>query len=220
MLYEFDHHRFTAEVATSVAAPVGGSEPDDEMLMAGVQHQDEKALELLLHRHRPLLRTIVGRVVNNDADVDDLVQEVFVEIWHQAANYDRAKGKALGWIVTLARRRAIDRVRRKLAYQRAQDRLLEETQKGSDGAMQHGADEDAIATDRSVILQKVIERLPDAQREALQLAYYRGLSQREIAKLTGTPLGTIKTRLELAARKVRSAILSMGGANEWMAMGA
>jgi RNA polymerase sigma-70 factor (ECF subfamily) len=60
-----------------------------------------------------------------------------------------------------------------------------------------------------------MERLPEPQREALQMAFYRGLSQREIAKLTGTPLGTIKTRLELAVRKVRSAILTLGGASEW-----
>lgn len=216
MLYEFDHHKFATEVITTNTT-ASSQEPDDEMLMAGIQHQDEKALELLLQRHRPLLRTIVGRVVNNDADVDDLVQEVFVEIWHQATHYDRAKGKALGWIVTLARRRAIDRVRKKLAYQRAQDRLVAETEKFDDAGMQQGADEDAIAADRNVILRQVIERLPEAQREAIQLAYYRGLSQREIAKLTGTPLGTIKTRLELAVRKVRSAVLSLGGASEWTA---
>lgn len=208
MLYEFDHHKFNTEVITT-------TEPDDEALMGRIQQQDEKALELLLQRHRPLLRTIVGRVVNNDADVDDLVQEVFIEIWHQASHYDRAKGKALGWIVTLARRRAIDRVRKKLAYQRAQDRLVHETQKSEDTAMHHGADEDAIAADRHDILQRVMDRLPEPQREALRLAFYRGLSQREIAKLTGTPLGTIKTRLELAVRKVRSAILSLGGADEW-----
>jgi RNA polymerase sigma-70 factor (ECF subfamily) len=78
-----------------------------------------------------------------------------------------------------------------------------------------GVQEDANATDRAKAFQQIIATLPDAQREALQLAYYRGLSQREIAAKTGIPLGTIKTRLELAVRKVRAAILALGGEQEW-----
>ena len=71
------------------------------------------------------------------------------------------------------------------------------------------------AADRSELFQRLLGALPEAQRAALHLAYYKGLSQREIAAKTGIPLGTIKTRLELAVRKVRAAILSLGGAEEW-----
>jgi RNA polymerase sigma-70 factor (ECF subfamily) len=118
-------------------------------------------------------------------------------------------------MITLARRRAIDKLRKKLAYSRAQERLRLETEREPDPAMHHGADEEVAASDTAKIFQTVIATLPVAQREALHYAYYRGLSQREIAARTGIPLGTIKTRLELAIRKVRTAITALGGVDEW-----
>jgi RNA polymerase sigma-70 factor (ECF subfamily) len=156
-------------------------------------------------------------VINNDSDTDDLIQEVFCELWRQASHYAEEKGKALGWIVTLARRRAIDKLRKKQAYQRAEERLTIETKEGPGETMGHGVDEDAAASDRAEILQRVISTLPEAQQDALKFAFYRGMSQREIAAHTGIPLGTIKTRLELAVRKVKTAILAMGGSSEWSA---
>ncbi len=209
MLYEFDHQQL------NTLRPPNTDEPTDEQLMARIRAEDESALELLARRHRGLLRTAVNRVINNDADVDDLMQEILLEIWKQASRFDEKKGKALGWIVTLARRRAIDRLRKRQAYQRAQTRLLDESKALPEPAMHPGADEDAVADDRSEILNRVISHLPDAQKQALHLAFYRGMSQREIAAHTGIPLGTIKTRMELAVRKVRTGILAIGGRSEW-----
>lgn len=208
MLYEFDHQALQNHPLVVTA------DPTDEQLMAEITAGDEAALSTLYHRHSPLLATIVGRVLNQNSDVDDLIQEIFIEIWRQASRFDAQKGKALGWIVTLARRRAIDKVRKKQAYFRAEERLRLETETGPELA-HHGADEDAIATDRSQLLQRVLATLPVAQREAIEYAFYRGMSQREIAAQTGIPLGTIKTRLELAVRKVRNAVLALGGAEEW-----
>jgi RNA polymerase sigma-70 factor (ECF subfamily) len=209
MLYEFENQmleKFTG-------FPNG--EPTDEELMQGLKKGNQLALNLLYRRHVALLRTIVSRVINNDYDVDDVVQDAFCEIWRLASHYEEEKGKALGWIVTLTRRRAIDRLRKKQAYHRAEERLRVEVTHNEE-PLQPGADEAAIADDTSEIFKKAIAALPEAQQEAIQLAFYRGLSQREIAARTGTPLGTIKTRLELAIRKLRSAILAMGGAGEWM----
>lgn len=183
--------------------------------MTSIQAQDEAALGTLYRRHAALLRTIVSRVINNDSDTDDLLQEIFCEVWRLAAHYSEEKGKALGWLVTLARRRAIDKLRKKQAYQRAEDRLRVETEHDITGGERHGADDDAVASDRAEILQRVINTLPEAQRDALVMAFYRGMSQRQIAAQTGIPLGTIKTRLDLAVRKVRSAILTLGGTGEW-----
>jgi RNA polymerase sigma-70 factor (ECF subfamily) len=194
----------------SKTAPEG---PTNEELMARVQQQDEQALGELYQRHSPLLRTVISHVVNNDQDVDDLIQEVFLEFWNLASHYDPAKGKVLGWIVTLARRRAIDRLRRKQAYSRAAERMR--TELAPEPSASESVEADAMADDASEILQGVIARLPDAQREAIHLAYYRGLSQREIAAQTGIPLGTIKTRLDLAVRKVRGAVLALGGRSAW-----
>lgn len=204
MLYAFDHH---AKQTIPSAA-----EATDEQLMAAIQQQDQGALALLYRRHTALLRTIVNRVVNNDADADDLLQEIFCEVWRQADHYSEEKGKALGWLVTLARRRAIDRLRKKQVSQRIEDRVREDHERMP---VESHADDDAAISDRAEILQRVIAHLPDAQREALVYAFYRGMSQREIAAHTGIPLGTIKTRLDLAMRKVRSAILALGGSREW-----
>jgi len=207
MLYEFDHQQ--------IEAFTSGEATTDEILMARIQAKDEAALATLYKRHTPLLRTVIARVVHNEHDVDDLLQEVFLELWNRADHYDEGKGKALGWIVTLARRRAIDRIRRRQAYARAEERLRLETEHEPQQVRHQGVEEDVNAADRAEIFKKLLAQLPVAQREALQLAYFRGLSQREIAAKTGIPLGTIKTRLELAVRKIRTAILSMGGVEEW-----
>jgi len=205
MLYSLDQQTLSTRPTT----PVG--EPTDEVLMERIQARDDKAIAILYRRHTPLLRSVIGRILNNDCDVDDLLQVVFLEVWRQAAHSDEAKGKALGWIVTLARRRAIDKVRTMQTYFRAQERLREEPEP----APHLGADEEAAASDTAKIFSRVLATLPGPQREALDFAFYRGLSQREIAAHTGIPLGTIKTRLELALRKVRTAIVALGGASEW-----
>ena len=205
MLYSFDQQT----VSTCQTSPAG--EPTDEVLMERIQARDDNAIAILYRRHTPLLRSVIGRILNNDCDVDDLLQVVFLEVWRQAAHYDEAKGKALGWIVTLARRRAIDKVRTMQTYFRAHERLREEPEP----APHLGADEEAAASDTAKIFTRVIATLPAPQREALDFAFYRGFSQREIAAHTGIPLGTIKTRLELALRKVRTAIVAIGGAGEW-----
>lgn len=205
MLYSFDQQTLANHPACNA------DEPTDESLMARIQERDDKAIAILYRRHTPLLRSVIGRILNNDCDVDDLLQVVFLEVWRQAAHYDEAKGKALGWIVTLARRRAIDKVRTIQTYSRAQERLREEPEP----APHLGADEEVAASDTAKIFNRVIATLPVPQREALNFAFYRGLSHREIAAHTGIPLGTIKTRLELALRKVRTAIVALGGEGEW-----
>ncbi|HET6408997.1 MAG TPA: sigma-70 family RNA polymerase sigma factor [Chthoniobacteraceae bacterium] len=211
MLYAFDNQQL--EKYNQRLAP---GEQSDEQLMERIKARDEQALSNLYRRHQPLLRTVIGRVLNNDWDVDDLLQEVFLEIWRQAEHYCEEKGKALGWVVTLARRRAIDRVRKKQAYSRAQERYRVELERDPESFSGNDVDSEAATSEAHTIFQQVMSNLPTAQREALYLSFYRGLSQREIAASTGIPLGTIKTRLELAIRKVRSSILALGGKREWM----
>ena len=199
----------THQLETPTLRP--SADPTDEELMTRIQAGDDHAIAILYRRHTALLRTVVGRILHNESDVDDQLQDVFLELWRQAAHYDVEKGKALGWIVTLARRRAIDRLRKKQTYFRAQERFRAEPE----AAPHEGADEQASASEAAEIFHRVIGTLPVAQREALHHAYVRGLSQREIAAQTGIPLGTIKTRLLLALRKVRAAITARGGADEW-----
>lgn len=204
MLYSFDNQR--VERPTQIST----SEPTDEQLMENIKQGDERSLALLHRRHHALLRTVISRTISNDHDVDEIVQECLLEVWRRAEKYDPEKGQALGWLVTLSRRRAIDRVRRKSAYWRAQDRFRVECEIGAASAMHCGADEEAAQDDTADVVARLIGNLPEAQQEAVRLAYFRGMSQRQIAAHTGTPLGTIKTRLELAMRKLRSAALAFG----------
>jgi len=180
-----------------------------------VTARDQAALAALYQRHKCLLRTIVSRILNSDSESDDLLQEIFIEIWNQAPNYDPSKGKALGWIVTLARRRSIDKLRKKQASFRCEERLRVETDATSQAASHIAADLEAVANDHKNILQRILKSLPDAQRDVLHLNFYHGLSHREIAARTGIPLGTIKTRLDLALCKVRKSVLALGGMQAW-----
>src|SRR4029077_3592468 len=102
--------------------------PSDADLMLGIQAEEPEALSQLYDRYNGILKALILRVIHNDAEADDLLQEVFMEIWNQAKNFPAKKGKPLGWMVTLARRRAIDGLRKKKAYVRAEERLQAETE--------------------------------------------------------------------------------------------
>ena len=182
----------------------------DEQLMAGVQKGDADALENLFDRHAPIIKSVALKVVNNDSEADDLLQEIFMEIWSRAASYAPEKGKPLGWMVTLARRRSIDRLRKRQAYSRAEDRLKLEVEQQPE-AYTMDQEEDIYLADVREMLGRVLRSLPTAQREAVELAYYKGMSQREIAAHTGIPLGTIKTRLELGLKKITAALAGFAG---------
>jgi RNA polymerase sigma-70 factor (ECF subfamily) len=212
MLYAFDNQQLLRFQQQYLA----NGEPTEAQLLAQIAKGNQAALDTLSRRHNALLRTIVSRVVVDDADVDEVVQDVLLDVWKNASHYCAEKGQALGWIVTVARRRAIDRVRRKQAYARAKERYHDEVISGAEEMDTQSADANASSSELRQIFTQVLDELPKAQREALFFNVYKGLSQREIAAKTGTPLGTIKTRLELALRKVRSAILAQGGRDEWM----
>ncbi len=176
--------------------------PTDLELMHGIQAEDPEALSVLYDRYNGIIKALILRVIHNEAEADDLLQEIFMEIWNQAKNFSAQKGKPLGWMVTLARRRAIDGLRKKQAYARAGERLQTETEQQPDAWVHNATEEEITFGDTRVLVRQVIETLPVAQQEAINLAFFRGMSQREIAAKTNTPLGTVKTRLELGLKKI------------------
>jgi len=188
--------RFAATVELEPGAP------SDLELMKGIQAEDADALSQLYDRYSGILKALVLRVIHNEAEADDLLQEIFMEIWNQAKNFSAQKGKPLGWMVTLARRRAIDGLRKKQAYARAEERLQNETEQQPDAWVHNATEEEIVLSDTRVLIRKVISGLPLAQQQAIDLAFFRGMSQREIAAKTNTPLGTVKTRLELGLKKI------------------
>lgn len=208
MLHSFDQYSTKDLPSISI-----GDEVTDAQLMKKIQHGDEEALAALYHRHQVLLRAIAGRILNNDHDVDELLQECLLELWQHAADYREEKGCAIAWIITVVRRRSIDRVRRQATYGRVQERFREEMTVRHEETFT-GADEEVAQSDRADAVMQLIGRLPEPQQQAVQLAFYHGMSQRQIAAHTGMPLGTIKTRLELALRKLRAAAIAFGELHE------
>lgn len=174
--------------------------------MHAIAERDANALAALYDRYSGILKALVIRVIHDEAEADDLLQEIFMQIWRQAKNYSQKKGQALGWIVTLTRRRAIDRLRKRQAYHRVTERLEVETEHQPDAWLHNRIDNDILQDDLRQFLRQRIAALPLLQRQAIDLAFFKGMSQREIAVYTNTPLGTIKTRLELGLRKLYDSV--------------
>ncbi|HEY1583513.1 MAG TPA: sigma-70 family RNA polymerase sigma factor, partial [Chthoniobacterales bacterium] len=131
-----------------------------------------------------------------------VLQEIFLQVWKEAENYSPKAGRPLGWVVTLARRRAIDRLRRRQAYCRAKERFESQVEQQPDSWVRNRIDNDLVRSDLRRFLERQMRTLPEYQREVIALSFFEGRSHREIAALTGTPLGTVKTRLELGLRKL------------------
>src|SRR6266853_229652 len=192
----------TSEKSMTSAVDREPGAPSDVDLMLGIQSGDADALSQLYDRYSGIMKALILRIIHNETEADDLLQEIFMEIWNQAKNFSAQKGKTLGWMVTLARRRAIDGLRKKQAYARAEERLQNEVEQQPDAWVHNATEEEIVLSDTRVLIRKVISGLPPAQQQAIDLAFFRGMSQREIAAKTNTPLGTVNTRLELGLKKI------------------
>jgi RNA polymerase sigma-70 factor (ECF subfamily) len=178
----------------------------DEMLMQEITQRRQQALKELYSRYSRSLRALIGSVVHEESEADDVLQESFLQIWREAHHYSPKAGKPLGWVITIARRRAIDRVRRRDSYRRAKQRFENEIKPQAQSTRTGKTDAEVTQSDLRTFLGKQLKTLPPVQREAVELAYFSGLSQREIAATTNTPLGTVKTRLQLGLRKLTQCV--------------
>jgi RNA polymerase sigma-70 factor (ECF subfamily) len=192
----------TSAASLAVATRIEPGASSDVDLMLGIQSGDADALSQLYDRYNGIVKALILRIIHNETEADDLLQEVFMEIWNQAKNFSAQKGKPLGWMVTLTRRRAIDALRKKQAYSRAEERFQAEPEQQPLAWVQNVTENEIQAGDTRVLMAKVINSLPEAQQQVIEFAFFRGMSQREIAANTNTPLGTVKTRLELGLKKI------------------
>jgi RNA polymerase sigma-70 factor (ECF subfamily) len=204
--------RTTSPASRRALRRLAENEESDEVLMTNVAGGDSKALEQLFDRHAGVIKSVIFKIIHNEAEAEDVLMEVFYEAWNGASKYSAQKGKALGWLVTMARRRGIDRLRKRQSYSRATDRLQVEVEHDPE-AWVSGRDPDGDterADVRAFIKAKLLE-LPPFQREAIEYAFFKGMSQREIAAHTGIPLGTIKTRIELGLKKLSASLEVLAG---------
>lgn len=168
----------------------------DDALLALVARGDDDALAALYDRFGRVAYGIALRVLRDPGLAQDAVQEAFLGAWRTAAAFDPARGSASTWLLTLVHRRAVDVVRRE--QRRRTEPLPDEP---ADAAGQ--ADDDALVRDRRRAVQEALARLPADQRRALELAYYGGLTQSELAEALGIPLGTVKSRMFTALARLR-----------------
>lgn len=176
---------------------------EDAALMAALAERKETALERIQGRYRRMLKSVIMQVVHNESEADDVLQEVLLQVWRRAKLYSPGKGKLGGWLSTMARRRAIDYVRHHSAYRRATDRFEESCRQG-EGQPPCIEPTDSVVARHELgeLLDGYLENLPAEQERVVRMAYYDQRSQREISRMTGTPLGTVKTRLELGIQKL------------------
>jgi RNA polymerase sigma-70 factor, ECF subfamily len=172
----------------------------DIAALRAVASGDEEALASLYDRYRLILFGLILRILHSRDDAEDVLQELFLQVWKRATDFDPTRGKPFTWLVTMARSRAIDRLR----AQASRDRLATEVAHTvSDESGSSDAAEDALRSEQREIVGKALAALPEEQKRALLLAYFEGLTQAEIAERLGTPLGTVKTRMRSGMTKLR-----------------
>jgi RNA polymerase sigma-70 factor (ECF subfamily) len=176
-----------------------GKEPDSDVeLLHAVARGDEGALARLYDQYRVILFSLLVRILNSREEAEDVLQEVFLQVWRGAKNFDESRGRPFTWLVTLTRSRGIDRIRQLGARQRLADAAAQNNPEEASDAVA-----DAMYSEQKEIMARALAELPEEQRRALDLAYFQGLTQSEIAEKLGTPLGTVKTRMRSGMMKLR-----------------
>ena len=173
-------------------------------MLRAVARGDEAAFARVYDRYSPILLGLLLRILRSRAEAEDVLQEVFLQVWQQARSFDPARGRPFTWLVTLSRSRAIDRLRAVDSRERAAQRSAEDAPPAA--AQQDWADEEAIRAERAEAVRDALSELPEEQRQVLVLAYLEGMSQSEIAAAKNQPLGTVKTRTRAGLKKLSEAL--------------
>lgn len=175
----------------------------DAALVRAVADGRPEAVEELFDRYGGMLLGLARKVVKDPADAEEVLQETFVHVWNRAGSYDPARSSVATWLVLITRSRAIDRVRTKNVVDRTHTAVQKEA--GPEHESARGASL-VLDRERRQRVRSELQAIPEEQRTVLELAFYHGLTQREIAERTGIPLGTVKTRTLLAMNKLRKAL--------------
>ena len=190
-----------SEYAVQLSASVGREEPaapgpSDEHVLEAVGRGDHDALGELYDRFGRLAYGLAYRILRDRALAEDAVQEAFLAVWRSADAYKRERAKPSTWILTVVHRRAVDLVRR-------EERRRGEPLEGAPEPASGSADEDVALRDRRAAVQSALAELPGDQRQAIELAYYGGLTQSELSERLGVPLGTVKSRMFAGLGRLR-----------------
>ena len=181
------------------------AQENDVALLSAIAARDEVALAQLYDRYRAILFGLLMRILNNREEAEDVLQEVFLQVWRKAEDFDENRGRPFTWLVTLARSRGIDRLRTLAARERvAEAGAREPSEEISDAAT------DAFKSEQRGLVSDALAKLPDEQNRPIMLAYFEGLTQSEIATNLGAPLGTVKTRMRTGMIRLRELLAGQG----------
>lgn len=172
----------------------------DAALIAKMMAGDESALSALYDRYAPMLFGMLSRVLNDRQAAEEVLQDLFLQLWRNAGQFDASRGSLPAWLMVIGRNRAISRLRG-----RRDREVLEENEGDFAGtfASSQNIEDEAARAQLARTISAALEKLPAEQRQAVELAYFEGMTQSEIAAKTGTPLGTVKTRVRTAMQTLR-----------------
>lgn len=204
----------TPEPASAVPSPAEG--PSDVELVRRLREADGEALSQLYQRFGRPCYSLARRICADEGLAEDVVQEVFLTLWRDPDRYDPSRGGFATWLLTLIHHKAVDAVRRESTLRR---RMVAAPEAGEDWSPTPvpGADQAAMARVAAGQVRAALHRLPPEQRQVLALAYFGGHTQREIAVLTGVPLGTVKSRMFTAVQRLRAMLADQLGPDDLVA---
>jgi RNA polymerase sigma-70 factor, ECF subfamily len=172
------------------------STQDDATLLSMVERGDEYAMASLYDRYSKIVYSVALRVLRDPASAEDVLQEIFMQIWRNPEGFVATRGSLGGWLAVVARNRSIDALRRRRPTEQVEEIALASPYNLADEAERNSMMEKA---------RSVIHQLPSEQRKTLEMAFFDGLTHSEIAEMTGDPLGTVKTRIRSALSALRKA---------------
>ncbi|MBC8161695.1 MAG: sigma-70 family RNA polymerase sigma factor [Roseiflexaceae bacterium] len=183
---------------------------DDLALIAAISERDSMAIEALYDRYAAIVYRLAQRIVKNQEQAEDIVQEVFWRVWRRSGSFERERGRVAQWLFGIAHNLCIDELRRSRSrpisvYEDVDHPLIQQLPDQRidvAGAVWHGEQRRTITS--------ALQHLPDAQRQAIELAYFGGMSHQEIATKLDRPLGTIKTRVRLGLHKLKTVLTAQG----------
>ncbi len=176
---------------------------EDVVLIRRIARRDPLALSELYDRFSSLLLALAKRILGSTSEAEEVLQEVFLQVWNQAERYDGSRSSVSTWLVLITRSRSIDRLRSRQVKDRTVQGLQQESGRLHTSPEGPGS---VLLEQRRKRLRHEMQELPEEQRQVLELAFFRGMTQSEIAETTGIPLGTVKTRTLLAMKKLRNAL--------------
>lgn len=190
---------------TPAATEIDPTVQEDMILIQRIAQKDSASFQTFYRKYSGLVFTAIANVLNDHHDAEDVMQEVLVQIWNKAHLYEPRKGKPLTWITTMARNRAIDKIRSKQRRSRLNDDFESESRTEQPEFEESSADQCEVL-ERNRIVRSAVAKLTDDQKQAIELAYFSGLTQAEVADKLNEPLGTVKARIRRGVTRLEALV--------------